>query len=285
MTKRPQTSGLDALIPKGNDLASGYQEIPVDSIVSNPNQPRKAFNPQELETLVASIKVVGVLQPIAARPAGNDKFQLISGERRWRAAQQAGLEFIPAVIRQVDDEASLEHALIENIHRADLNPLEEAAAYQHLIDEFKLTQESVADRVGKSRATIANATRLLTLPDSIQKYLASGQLSAAHARSLVAIDDQPTQLKLAKRIVEENWTVRQVEEFRQKTTGKAKTKPNKAAGRDQTMVDLEDYLARRLDTKVSISRGAGGAPGKVVIQFADIEDLERIISNLAQPQR
>ena len=282
MTKRPQTSGLDALIPKGNDLASGYREIPVNNIASNPHQPRKAFDPKELETLVASIKVVGVLQPIAVRPTGNDMFQLISGERRWRAAQQAGLEFIPAVIRQVNDEASLEHALIENIHRADLNPLEEAAAYQHLIDEFKLTQESVADRVGKSRATIANATRLLALPDSIQKYLATGQLSAAHARSLVAIADQPTQLKLAKRIVEENWTVRQVEEFRQKTTGKAKSKPNKASARDQTMVDLEDYLARRLETKVAISRGSKGTPGKVVIQFADIEDLERIISNLAQ---
>ena len=280
MTKRPQTSGLDALIPKGNDLASGYREIPVNNIVANPNQPRQAFDPEELETLVASIKVVGVLQPIAVRPTGNDMFQLISGERRWRAAQQAGLEFIPAVIRQIDDEASLEHALIENIHRADLNPLEEAAAYQHLMDEFKLTQESVADRVGKSRATISNATRLLALPDTIQKYLASGQISAGHARSLVAIDDQPTQLKLAKRIVEENWTVRQVEEFRQKTTGKAKAKPKKATGKDQTMVDLEDYLARRLNTKVVISRGSKGAPGKVVIQFADIEDLERIISSL-----
>lgn len=215
-----KTSGLDALIPKGNEVASGYREIPVKNIQPNRNQPRQSFTEEELDSLVASVQIVGILQPIAVRPIGDDMFELISGERRWRASKKIGLEFIPAVIRQINDEGSLEHALIENIHRASLNPLEEAAGYQHLIDEFDLTQDEVAKRVGKNRATITNSLRLIKLPPEIQAYIVSGEITSGHARSLVSINNTKQQIALAKRIVKENWTVRQLEAYRQKMTGK-----------------------------------------------------------------
>jgi len=280
MSTPSKASGLDALIPKGNELASGYREIPVKNIQPNKNQPRQNFAEEELDSLIASIQIVGILQPIAVRPTGNDMFELISGERRWRASKKIGLEFIPAVIRQVDDEAALEHALMENIHRAGLNPLEEAAAYQHLIDEFQLTQDEVAKRVGKNRATITNSLRLIKLPPAIHAYIISGEITSGHARSLVSINNSKQQIALAKRIVKENWTVRQLEAYRQKMAGKGKAGNKKTHTKSQVVLELEEFLANKLSTRVSISLGSKGLPGKAVIEFADLEDLERIVSGL-----
>ncbi len=280
MSAPSQTSGLDALIPKGSNLASGYREIPVKNIKSNKSQPRENFDEGELDSLAASVQIVGILQPVAVRPIGNDVFELISGERRWRAAKRVGLDFIPAVIRQVDDEVALEQALMENIHRADLNPLEEAAAYQHLIDEFELTQDEVASKVGRSRATITNSLRLIKLPPEVQALIIAGNITPGHARSLVSINNSKAQIDLAKRIVKENWTVRQVEEYRQKIADKDKPKRKKALTRDEAIIALEEYLANALNTRVSISMGSRGAPGRAVIQFADLQDLERIVSGL-----
>ena len=289
MSTTSQASGLDALIPKGDRATSGYREIPVAKITVNKSQPRETFDLDELDSLVASVKLVGILQPIAVRPARGDTFELISGERRWRASQRAGLEFIPAVIRQIDDEASLQHAVMENVHRVDLNPLEEAAAYQHLIDEYKLTQDEVAKRVGKSRAAVTNLVRLMKLPAEIQKHIVSGEITAGHARSLVSVTGKQEQLKLARRIIKENLSVRQVEEYRKAQSGKKKKgKSGAVKGGAETIADrkivveLEEFLAEKLKTRVSISLGSKGVAGKAVIEFADLEDLERIVSELVK---
>lgn len=280
-----ERSGLDALIPKGHATASGYRELPVDSISPNAHQPRERFDGEALDSLVASVALVGVLQPIAVRPRGEDAFELISGERRWRAAKRAGLKHIPAVIRQVGDEDSLEHALIENLHRSDLNPLEEAAAYQHLIDDFGLSQEDVAKRVGKSRAAVTNSLRLTKLPVELQSFLVSGELTSGHARSLITIADKKSQIALAKKVVKEGWSVRQLENHRKKTS---ETKPKKGASKtakDAMVLELENYLSERLSTRVAITIGQKGTPGKATIEFADLEDLERIVSTLLGEQR
>lgn len=275
-----ERSGLDALIPKGHATASGYRELPVDSISPNTHQPRERFDGEALDSLVASVVLVGVLQPIAVRPRGEDDFELISGERRWRAAKRAGLKHIPAVIRQVGDEDSLEHALMENLHRSDLNPLEEAAAYQHLIDDFGLSQEEVAKRVGKSRAAVTNSLRLTKLPAELQSFLVSGELTSGHARSLITVADKKSQIALAKKVVKEGWSVRQLENHRKKTS---ETKPKKSASKtakEATVMELENYLSERLSTRVAIAIGQKGTPGKATIEFADLEDLERIMSTL-----
>ena len=276
-------SMLDALIPKGHSNVSGYRELPVNSISSNTLQPREHFKEEDLESLVASIALVGVLQPIAVRPKGVDTFELISGERRWRAAKQAGLEHIPAVIRQIGDEASLEHALMENLHRSDLNPLEEASAYQHLIDDFGLSQEEVAERVGKSRAAVANSLRLTKLPAELQALLVSGDISAGHARSLITITDKKKQISLAKKVAKEGWTVRQLENHRKKDGQSAKSK--RGAPKDAMVMELEKYLSEQLSTRVAITIGSKGIPGRATIEFADLEDLERIVSTLLRSQK
>lgn len=275
-----EKSGLDALIPKGHSNASGYRELPISSISSNTRQPREHFDDEALGSLVASVSLVGVLQPIAVRPKGQDSFELISGERRWRAAKRAGLRQIPAVIRQVGDEDSLEHALMENLHRSDLNPLEEAAAYQHLIDDFELSQEEVAKRVGKSRTAVANSLRLTKLPAEIQAFIVSGDLSSGHARSLITISDKKSQIGLAKKVVKEGWSVRQLENHRKKAEGKQPKKSGSKAAKDANIMELENYLSERLSTRVSIAIGQRGVPGKATIEFADLEDLERIVSTL-----
>ena len=275
-----EKSGLDALIPKGHSNASGYRELPISSISTNARQPREHFDREALDSLVASVALVGVLQPIAVRPKGLDSFELISGERRWRAAKQAGLAHIPAVIRQVGDEDSLEHALMENLHRSDLNPLEEAAAYQHLIDDFELSQEEVAKRVGKSRTAVANSLRLTKLPAEIQAFIVSGDLSSGHARSLITISDKKSQIGLAKKVVKEGWSVRQLENHRKKAEGKQPKKSGSKAAKDANIMELENYLSERLSTRVSIAIGQRGVSGKATIEFADLEDLERIVSTL-----
>ncbi len=289
--------GLSSLIPPGEAVPgdSGepalLQELPVGDITPNPHQPRVHFDEESLAELTASIQQIGVLQPILVRPNGSG-FELIAGERRWRAAGRAGLATIPALVRTTDDLASVEQALIENLHRQDLTALEEAAAYQQLVEDFDLTHEEVADRVGKSRSAVTNTLRLLGLPPSIQHLLADGRLSAGHARALLATPDRALQESLARQAAEEGWTVRTVEEAVKR--GGAGSVPDSApeatgdrpAGHDGAgitattrlrppgLLELEELLAEHLDTRVSVQMGA--KKGRIAIDFADLGDLERI---------
>lgn len=293
--------GLGALIPAGEagsdddgTDAPVLAELPIDSIVPNPHQPRVHFDEESLSDLTASIREIGVLQPVLVRPVG-DHYELLAGERRWRAARRAGLATVPAVIRATDDLGSVERALVENLHRQDLTPLEEAAAYQQLIEDFSLTHEQVASRVGKSRSAVTNTLRLMTLPPSIQHLLADARLSAGHARALLGTPDRAFQEQLARRAATEGWSVRAVEEAVRdrasgfsplaeegsEPTGSGPSSAPVAAGTKRTsrlrppgLLELEDLLAERLSTKVNVSMGT--KRGKLVIEFADLEDLERL---------
>ncbi len=290
--------GLGALIPADvTAVVTGDQprleDLPVGSIVPNPNQPRVHFDEESLAELAASIREIGVLQPVLVRAVGEQQYELIAGERRWRAARRAGLAVIPAVVRTTDDVGSVEQALIENLHRQDLTPLEEAAAYQQLIEDFSLTHEQVAARVGKSRSAVTNTLRLMSLPAAIQALLADGRLSAGHARAVLGTPDRAFQEQLARRAVAEGWSVRMLEEAvkdrggndesaDEEGTPAAKPKPSTdGAGlvegtklRPPGLLELEHLLADHLSTRVSVTMGA--SRGKVVIEFADLEDLERI---------
>jgi ParB family transcriptional regulator, chromosome partitioning protein len=275
--------GLGALIPNEvvGDRTSALLEIPVSSIRPNPHQPRVAFDEEALAGLTASIRELGVLQPILVRPLDAGTYELIAGERRWRAAKRAGLPTIPAVSRNVDGLASMEQALVENLHRQDLNPLEEAAAFQQLIEDFGLTHEKLSSRVGKSRAAITNTLRLFQLPPAVQKLVAEGQLSAGHARALLGTPDRSFQESLARRVVGEQLSVRAVEEAvrdRNELGGTIKPQSSDAPApgklRPPGVLELEDLLAAHLDTRVAVEMG--GKRGRVLIDFADLEDLERI---------
>jgi ParB family transcriptional regulator, chromosome partitioning protein len=275
--------GLGALIPNEvvGDRTSALLEIPVSSIRPNPHQPRVAFDEEALAGLTASIRELGVLQPILVRPLDAGTYELIAGERRWRAAKRAGLPTIPAVSRNVDGLASMEQALVENLHRQDLNPLEEAAAFQQLIEDFGLTHEKLSSRVGKSRAAITNTLRLFQLPPAVQKLVAEGQLSAGHARALLGTPDRSFQESLARRVVGEQLSVRAVEEAvrdRNELGGTIKPQASDPATpgklRPPGVLELEDLLAAHLDTRVAVEMG--GKRGRVLIDFADLEDLERI---------
>ena len=278
--------GLGSLIPTTERLQDSdaiLRELPISEIVANTYQPRSHFDEEALVSLSASIRAVGVLQPILVRELGEDSYELIAGERRWRAAKRAGLQTIPAIVRTAEDEGSLEQALVENLHREDLGALEEAAAYQQLVEEFKLTQDQVATRVGKSRSSIANTMRLLQLPTSIQRLLGEGQLSAGHARALLGTPDRAFQEKLAKAIVSEKLTVRQVEDRvrehggtpePEETTGTTGgTKPLPVV-RAAPLLELEEMLSEHLDTRVAVSMGQ--RKGRIVIDFSTLEDLERV---------
>ena len=270
--------GLEALIPNDllGDRGSALLEVPINSIRPNPHQPRNHFDEEDLSSLTASIRAVGVLQPVLLRSTADDQYELIAGERRWRAARRAGLHTIPALVRTVDDLGSVEQALIENLHRVDLNPMEEAAAYQQLIEDFGLTHEQMASRVGRSRAAISNTIRLFQLPPTIQRLVIDGQLSAGHARALLGTPDRNFQEALARRAVAEDLSVRAVEEaVRQRseptTNGSA---PRVGRLRPPGVVELENLLSQHLDTRVKVDIGA--RKGRVVIEFATLEDLERI---------
>ncbi len=278
--------GLGSLIPTTERLQDSdavLRELPLSEIVANTYQPRSHFDEESLVSLSASIRAVGVLQPILVRELGEDSYELIAGERRWRAAKRAGLQTIPAIVRTAEDEGSLEQALVENLHREDLGALEEAAAYQQLIEEFKLTQDQVATRVGKSRSAVANTMRLLQLPTSIQRLLGEGQLSAGHARALLGTPDRAFQEKLAKAIVSEKLTVREVEDRVREHGGTpepeaggttpAGTKPP-ALVRPAPLLELEEMLSDHLDTRVAVSMGQ--RKGRIVIDFSTLEDLERV---------
>ena len=277
--------GLNALIPQdvvaGTAIRPGVLEVPIGQIEPNPFQPRSHFDEETLAGLTASIRELGVLQPILVRELAPDRYALIAGERRWRAAKRAGLQFIPIIIRDVSDELTLQHALVENLHRDDLNPLEEAAAYQQLIEDFNMTQEAVAHRVGKSRSAVANLLRLFQLPPQVQRLIADGQVSAGHAKALLGTPDRSFQETLARRIAAEGLTVRETEEAVRQRNGPSSRKPAAPDGgtpgsrlRAPGLLELEGLLADQLDTRVKIDLGP--KRGRVVIEFADLEDLERI---------
>lgn len=275
--------GLNALLPEATSVApegTELREIPITTITVNPHQPRTVFDDDALASLAASIEALGVLQPVLVRPLGGDTYELIAGERRWRASQLVGLESIPALVRVIDDNESLQQALVENLHREDLNPLEEAAGYQQLIDEFALTQDEVASRVGRSRSAVANTIRLLALPPSVQRLLVEGSLTAGHARALLAIESDDAQLSLAERIVSEELTVREAEEAVRRLVAAqyadgeedegAGSRPSKPAA----LLEVESRLAEHLDTRVAVTMS--GRRGRLVVDFANLDDLDRI---------
>jgi ParB family chromosome partitioning protein len=282
--------GLGALIPPGGTEGAaaetaGLDELAIASIRPNRFQPRDYFDEEALGLLADSIREVGVLQPVLVRPAGEGEYELIAGERRWRAARRVGLQTIPALVRETDDAAALEQALVENIHRDSLNPLEEAAAYQQLIEDFGLTHDEVASRVGRSRATVSNTLRLMQLPPAIQKSVQEGKLSMGHARALLGSPDRSFQELLAKQIVTDDLSVRATEEAVREHQGvpAAPATPEEPGDaeppaarrlRPPGLVELEELLGDHLETRVSISMGA--ARGKVVVEFSTLEDLERI---------
>jgi ParB family chromosome partitioning protein len=277
--------GLDALIPNSVipaeiTTASGVvvadrNEIDINLISPNPKQPRTVFDEEQLNELAASIKEVGLLQPPVVRSIGGGKYQLIMGERRYRASKLAGLKSIPVIIRQTPDDQLLREALVENIHRSQLNPLEEGAAYQQLLNDFGYTHDELADRLGKSRPAITNTMRLLNLPVSVQRRVAAGVLTAGHARALLSLSDEKEIEALANRIVAEGLTVRAVEEI--VATGGAKIKGG-SIKRGKLLAprlkEIGDQLSDALDTRVSVELGK--KKGKIVIEFATVEDLERI---------
>ncbi|MFF2007734.1 ParB/RepB/Spo0J family partition protein [Streptomyces sp. NPDC058195] len=262
-----------------------FAEIPVDSISPNPQQPRKAFDEDALAELVTSIKEVGLLQPVVVRKVGPESYELIMGERRWRAHQAAELERIPAIVRSTDDEKLLLDALLENLHRAQLNPLEEAAAYDQLLKDFKCTHDQLADRIGRSRPQVSNTLRLLRLSGRVQSRVAAGVLSAGHARALLSVTDPEEQDRLAGRIVAEGLSVRAVEEIvtvMDSSPSKSPGKPKgpRAGGRvSPALSELATRLSDRFETRVKVDLGQ--KKGKIVVEFASMEDLERILGSLA----
>ncbi len=269
--------GLGAIIP--TDVAEAgqatLQDVRVGDISPNPHQPRRGFDEDSLEELAASISELGVLQPILVRRTEKGRFELIAGERRWRAATKTGLETIPAIVRGVDDEQSLEQAVVENVQRDDLNPIEEALAYERLIGEFDLTQDEVATRVGRSRPAIANTLRLLQLESGLQNYVADGRLSSGHARALLGLADPGERQAVADRVVEARMTVRDVEDLvrsRPEPSPSAPAVPGST--KPAALLELERLLADRLDTRVELKIGA--KRGRIEIEFADVADLERI---------
>ena len=281
--------GLGALIPSGTvaEQAGGMAEIPTAEIRPNPQQPRQHFDEEALAALADSIREVGLLQPVLVRAADGGGFELIAGERRWRAARRVGLQTIPAMVRVADDAAMLQHAIVENIQREQLNPLEEAGAYQQLIEDFSLTHDEVAARVGKSRATISNTLRLLQLPPSIQRCLKDGTIRMGHARALLGTPDRSFQEQLARQVVSEDLSVRAVEEaIRGRQEVPVKSEAAAAAEnpggrlRPPGLLELEELLGDYLETRVRISMGA--RHGRVVVDFANLEDLERIYRAMSQ---
>jgi ParB family transcriptional regulator, chromosome partitioning protein len=302
--KRGLGKGLGALIPTGppplagssqasssalpfadegmTEVSGAYlEEVPIRAIRPNPRQPRQAFDEESLGELAESIQAVGLLQPVVVRLVAPGSYELIMGERRWRACELAGVDVIPAIVRETSDDDLLRDALIENLHREQLNPLEEAAAYQQLLDDFSATHEELARRVGRSRPHISNTIRLLNLPPAVQKRVAAGVLSAGHARALLGVEDAAAQEQLAHRIVAEGLSVRAVEEIvavgaraaraPRATRGKAPVAPG--------LRDLADRLSDVFETRVRVELGQ--RKGKIVVEFASLEDLERIVRSMS----
>jgi ParB family chromosome partitioning protein len=304
--RRGLGKGLGALIPTGpivdgtgavaspsngsttetgpRPIAGAYfKEVALAAIVPNPRQPREVFDEERLEELAASIREVGLLQPIVVRSVGGGQYELIMGERRWRACQQVGLDPVPAIVRNTQDTDLLRDALIENLQREQLNALEEAAAYQQLLDDFQATHEQLAGRVGRSRSHITNTLRLLNLPPEVQRTVAAGVISAGHARALLGLSSPVEQMQLAKRIVAELLSVRAVEEIVAMGSAQAAQKPSRerqpAKPTAPGLTHLADRLSDHFETKVKVDLGR--RKGRIVVEFATIDDLERIIGTMA----
>jgi ParB family chromosome partitioning protein len=258
--------------------AAGLLELPTESIRPNPHQPREIFDEQALATLAESIREVGVLQPVLVRLSG-DGYELIAGERRWRAARRVGLQTIPAVVRVADDALALQQAIVENVQRENLDPLEEAAAYQQLIEDFQLTHDDVARRIGKSRAAVSNCLRILQLPPTVQRYIHDGSLKRGHAIALLGTPDRAFQEQLARRAVSDDLSVRSVEDAVRARGGEPVAERVARAGRKLRppgLPELENLLSDHLDTRVSVVMSDADRRGRVIVEFADLEDLERI---------
>jgi ParB family transcriptional regulator, chromosome partitioning protein len=277
------SSGMDDAGDDTRELITGayLEELPVGAIVANPRQPRQVFDEDALAELAASIEAVGLLQPVVVRRAVGGEYELIMGERRWRACQLAGVDVIPAIVRDTSDDDLLRDALIENLHREQLNPLEEAAAYQQLLDDFSATHDELARRIGRSRPHISNTIRLLNLPAAVQKRVAAGVLSAGHARALLGVEDPVVQEQLAHRIVAEGLSVRAVEEI--VAVGARPAKGSRAPGTRAPVApglkDLADRLSDVFETRVKVELGQ--RKGKIVVEFASLDDLERIVRSMS----
>ncbi|MFR9673076.1 ParB/RepB/Spo0J family partition protein [Streptomyces sp. TR06-5] len=269
---------------EGVPAGAHFAEIPLEAITPNPRQPREVFDEDALAELVTSIREVGLLQPVVVRQLGPERYELIMGERRWRACREAGLEAIPAIVRATEDEKLLLDALLENLHRAQLNPLEEAAAYDQLLRDFECTHDQLADRIGRSRPQVSNTLRLLRLSPSVQRRVAAGVLSAGHARALLSVEDGGEQDRLAHRIVAEGLSVRAVEEIvtlmGSDTKSSSRSKGPRAGKRVSPALEhLAGRLSDRFETRVKVDLGQ--RKGKIVVEFASMEDLERILGQFA----
>ena len=292
MSRRALGKGLGALIPTSADVdlrepadtglqevpGLSLQDIPVEQITANPNQPRQQFDEEALAELVFSMQEIGLLQPIVVRPTGQG-YEIVAGERRWRAAREAGWTTIPAVVRDTADADLLRDALLENLHRVQLNPLEEAAAYQQLLSDFGVTQEELADRLGRSRPHLSNTLRLLKLPPAVQRRVAAGVLSAGHARALLSLQTEEQMELLANRIVAEGLSVRTTEELVASDVPKPRRR-RRTTEKSELAQTVETALAARFDTSVDVSMA--GRRGRLTIHFADADDLHRILDLMAQ---
>ena len=263
-------------------VGARYEEIAITAITPNPRQPRRSFDEETLDELAESIRQVGLLQPVVVRAAGSGRYELVMGERRWRAARLAGLNEIGAIVKQTQDDDMLRDALIENLHRQQLDPLEEAAAYQQLLDDFGATHEELARKIGRSRPHISNTLRLLNLPPAVQKRVAAGVLTAGHARALLGLEDQGAQERLASRIVAEGLSVRAVEEIVAVGSDESPASRPRTGARPPTapaLRHLADRLSDLFETRVKVELGR--RKGKIVVEFATIDDLERIVKAMS----
>lgn len=280
MSRKALGRGLKALIPQAEEREEGVQELHISNIHPNPNQPRRHFEESALQELADSIRQHGVLEPLIVRPV-DGSYEIVVGERRWRACQIAGVTVVPVLIRELSEREAMELALVENLQREDLNPMEEAEAYQRLLDEFGLTQEEVARRVGKERSTVANRLRLLGLRGRAREALVKGEITAGHAKALLSLNSELQRDSVVRRIMEEDLSVRQTEELVKRLQGRAKPpKPRKETRqvRDVHWAAVEDEFRRVLGTKVNVVHQ--GSKGRIEIEFYDEEDVERILNVL-----
>ncbi|MFE7441175.1 ParB/RepB/Spo0J family partition protein [Streptomyces chartreusis] len=285
-TEEPPSSG--AVETLAAPMGAHFAEIPLDEITPNPRQPREIFDEDALQELVTSIQEVGLLQPIVVRQIAPSRYELIMGERRWRACREAGLEAIPAIVRATDDEKLLLDALLENLHRAQLNPIEEAAAYDQLLKDFNCTHDQLADRIGRSRPQVSNTLRLLKLSPKVQNRVAAGVLSAGHARALLSVEDAEEQERLAYRVVAEGLSVRSVEEIVTLMGSRPQKTPRSRGPRagsvpSPALSDLATRLSDRFETRVKVELGQ--KKGKITVEFASPEDLERILTTFAPGEK